>query len=82
MINKLGDRERVVKLWTELDDMKSCYQLINIMTKFEEETMRWLYIFIKKAKVVLAKYMKQGGHMMRTVQFHRYDHQLSYYAVQ
>lgn len=58
MINKLGDRERVVRLRTELDDMKSCYQLINIMTKFEEETMRWLCIFIKK--VVLAKYMKTG----------------------
>ena len=60
VINKLGDRERVVRLQTELDDMKSCYQLINIMTKFKEETMRWLYIFIKKAKVVLAKYMKTG----------------------
>ena len=33
---------------TELDNTKSCYQLIKTMTKFEKATRHRLYIFIKK----------------------------------
>ena len=32
---------------TELDDTKSCYQLIKTMTEFEKETRYQLYVFIK-----------------------------------
>ena len=31
---------------TELDDMKSCYNLIKTMTKFEKETTHKLHVFI------------------------------------
>ena len=44
------DRDRQ----TELDD---CYQLIKTITKFEKETRRRLYVFIKKkTSINLAKY--------------------------
>ena len=32
--------------------MKSCYQLIKTMTKFEIETSHWLFFFLKKKKPV------------------------------
>ena len=36
---------------TQLDDTKSCYQLIKTMTKFEKETRHPLYVLIKKKQL-------------------------------
>ena len=55
VINKIG-RPRSgspicssrVWLQTELDNTKSCYQLIKTVTKIEKETRPRLYVFIKK----------------------------------
>ena len=38
----------IISWMTELDDTKSCYQLIKTMTKSEKECRYWLiYIFVK-----------------------------------
>lgn len=39
-----------VWLQTELDDTRSCYQLIKTMTKLEKETRHRLYVSLKKKK--------------------------------
>ena len=40
----------VIRLQTELDDTKSCYQLIKTMTKFGKEIRYRLYVFTKKQR--------------------------------
>ena len=45
---------------TELDDMKSCYNLIKTMTKFAKETTHKLHVFIlKKSTVNSVKNVRQ-----------------------
>ena len=56
----------ICQLWvwfqTELDDMKSCYQLIKTITWFDKEIRHWLYVLenlrkrIKKKPVNLVKW--------------------------
>ena len=44
------------------------------MTKFEKETRHWLYVFIKKKKLLTQRIARQQTmHMMGSVHLHRYD---------
>ena len=51
VINKSNDREAGVRFVNyeydckQVDDKKSCYQLITTMTEFEKETRHWFYTF-------------------------------------
>ena len=69
VINKIGwmpSWSPICQLWvwfqTELDDMKSCYQLIKTITWFDKEIRHWLYVLenlrkrIKKKPVNLVKW--------------------------
>ena len=56
-----------------LNDMKSCCQLIKIMTKFEKETRQRLYVLIKKKQLSRRNARQQHAHMTRSVHFHRHD---------
>ena len=48
--------------------MKSCYQLIKTMTKFEEETRHWSYVFIRKKTRVNSAKCKTTLHTERVNQ--------------
>ena len=81
MINKIGRPRsgslKLEKSWvwllTELDDTKSCYQLMKTMTKFEKETRHLLYVFIKKKLLTRRNAEQQRAHMKRSVHLHMYD---------
>ena len=74
VINKIG-RPRSgspicssrVWLQTELDNTKSCYQLIKTVTKIEKETRPRLYVFIKKRHLTRRYAWQQRAHMVRSV---------------
>ena len=58
---------------TELDDTKSCYQLMKTMAKFEKETRNRLYVFIKKKLLTRRNAEQQHAHMTRSVHLHMHD---------
>ena len=72
---------------TELDDMKSCYQLSKTMIKFERETRPQLYACIKeKQQLPWQNGRQQPAQMRSSVHFNSHDvltaFKQSYYTVQ
>ena len=67
----------VIRLQTELDDTKSCYQLIKTMTKFGKEIRYRLYVFTKKQRqqqqFTRRNARHQRAHMIRSVHLRRHD---------
>ena len=71
---------------TELEDMKSCYQLSKTMIKFERETRPQLYACIKEKQQLPWQNGRQWPAQMSSVHFNSHDVltalKQSYYTVQ
>ena len=80
MINKIdhdheaGVRFFLIRVWllTELDSTKSCYHLIQTMTKFEKQTSHWWYVFMKQ-RLNRLNVWPQHAFVTRTVYLQRHD---------